>query len=249
MKKTCILGSVLLILTGSLVAFGQVRSQSATATIGVPLAIPGPIAVDIREQPDSPLKLIIDDKAQGRMGTPLSVRNDGGTTITAFVLRIDVEPFGASNMVIVGPKGLGIGETRIQALNAPRSFDPQQTSKPVVSIDYIQFGDGKSWGEDSLGRGKQVAAYIEGRKLALSRLEQLLVGQDDTEYRKAFEVFGAASYSEPNLPTGRAPRPPQDWNARGYEEVVNILRRMPRNTDAAKELARKLEVMAAQKGS
>jgi hypothetical protein len=116
-------------------------------------------------------------------------------------------------------------------------------AKPAVSVDFVRFTDGRTWGEDSLGRSKQIVAYLEGRSLALSRLNELLVGHDDTEIRKAFDVFGASSFSEPNLfPGGRGPRN-MDWRSRGYEEVLNILRRTPRSSEFARDLARRIEVM------
>jgi hypothetical protein len=211
--------------------------------MSVALPLPAPIEFDIKNQPDSPLRLI-DQKVQGRLmpGSPVTVRNDSGSTVVAFVLRVDVEPYGMNKMVIVGQKGLGIGQTLIEAIGMMR-FEETTAAKPVVSVDYVQFADGSSWGEDSLGRGKQVAAYLKGRTLALERLRGLLAGQDDTDIKKTFDVFGSSSFAEPNLlPAGRPPRN-IDYSARGYEEVINLLRRMPRNTEMARDLARKLEIM------
>jgi hypothetical protein len=222
------------------------QSRTATATLGMPLPIPPSIELEIRDQPDSPLQLSVDRKAAGRLpGSPLTIRNVGGSPIAAFVLRVDVEPYGMNQIVILGTKGLGIGDSRIHGVSAPRIRPGDEMAKPGTSVDFVRFADGKTWGEDSLGRSKDIAAYIEGRNAALARLDTLLVGHDDSDLRRAFEVFGASSFSEPNLPTGRAPRA-MDWKSRGYEEVLNILRRMPRNTDLAKELARQIEVMGAQ---
>jgi hypothetical protein len=110
----------------------------------------------------------------------------------------------------------------------------------VVSVDYVHFADGRTWGEDSLGRSKHVAAYLKGRGEALARLQEMLVGQDATDIYRALDAFSSASFAEPNLPTGRQPRY-VDFSVRGYEEVINILRRMPRGTELARELANRLE--------
>src|SRR5688572_27144146 len=68
-----------------------------TGTIAVPLPIPAAVEVDIREQPDSPIRLTIDDALKARLpGTPLKVRNDSGSTVAAYVLRVDIEPYGLS---------------------------------------------------------------------------------------------------------------------------------------------------------
>src|SRR5688572_10332742 len=94
-------------------------------------------------------------------GTPLKVRNDSGSAVAAYVLGVDVEPFGLNQMVIIGPKGLAAGEARIQAV--PMSNYREGSAKPAVSVDFVQFADGKTWGEDSLGTSKHVAAYLKGR--------------------------------------------------------------------------------------
>ena len=214
---------------------------SATSTMGFPLPMPGPVDFDIKDQQDSPLRLVKDEKIAGRLpGSPVMVRNDGGSTIAAFVLRVDVEPFGGNQVVILGRKGLSVGDSRVQSAGMPRV--PDGAAKPVVSVDYVRFADGTSWGEDSLGRSKALIAYLEGRTLALTRLDQLLAGQDATDFNRSLDVFGSAGFSEPNLPAGRPARN-IDYTERGYEEVINILRRMPRNTDLGRDLARKLEVM------
>lgn len=224
-------------------ALSQVKS--ATATMGVPIPLPPPLELEIRDQPESPVQLVIDRKAAGRLpGSPLTLRNVGSAAIAAVVLRVDVEPYGLNQMVILGTKGLGIGESRLHGISAPRTRSEDEARKPGVSIDFVRFVDGRTWGEDSLGRSKDVAAYLEGRSVALKRLEELLVGNEDSDFKRAFDVFGASSFSEPNLPAGRPARN-VDWTSRGYDEVLNILRRMPRNTDLAKDLARRIEIMGS----
>jgi hypothetical protein len=210
--------------------------------------MPTPIEFEIKEQVDSPLRLLVEPMPAGRMmpGSPVTVRNDGGAVIAAFVLRADVEPHGMNKLVIVGPKGLALGQKLLQSMGITR-FD-ESPGKAVLSVDYVLFADGSGWGDDSLGMGKHAAAYLKGRALALERLETLLVGQDDTEIKRSLEVFGSSSFAQPNLiPEGRAPRA-MNFEARGYEEVINILRRMPRNTEQGRDLARKLEVMGESRG-
>ena len=217
------------------------QPRVVTSTMAVPLPIPPPVDVDIREQPDSPIHLSVDDAVKGRMpGTPLKVRNDSSSVVAAYVLRVDVEPFGLSQMVIVGPKGLVVGDARVQAL--PMSNYREGTAKPVVSVDYVQFADGKTWGEDSLGRSKHAATYLKGRNETLARLQEMLAGQDATDINRVLDTFGSSSFAEPNLPAGRPPRY-VDYSVRGYEEVINILRHMPRSTELGRDLANRLETM------
>ncbi len=216
------------------------RIGSATATMGVSIPLPPPADVEIRDQPDSPIHLTVDDALKGRMpGAPLKVRNDSSSTVAAYVLRVDVEPYGYNQVVILGQKGLTVGDARVQGL-APWNNRDGSSPKHAVSVDFVQFADGKTWGEDSLGRSKDVAAYLKGRNETLARLQELLVGQDATEINRALDVYGSSSFAEPNLPTGRPPRY-VDYAQRGFEEVINILRRMPRNTELGRDLANRLE--------
>jgi hypothetical protein len=221
-------------------AFGQEPAAPAPEqrVVTSNLLVPGPMPVDIdiREQPDAPIHLSVDESIKGRLpGTPIKVRNDSGSVVAAFVLRADFEPFGLNEMVIIGPKGLAAGEARLQGL-AVSSYR-EGSPKPVVSVDYVQFADGTSWGEDSLGRSKDVTEYLKGRNEALARVKEMLAGQDATDVNRAFDVYSSSSFGEPRvLPGGRAPRY-VDYYVRGYEEVINILQRLPRNTELGKDLA------------
>ena len=219
------------------------QRQIMTSTVEMPVPMSGPVDVDIREQSDTPIRLAVDETMKGRMpGTPLKVRNNSGSVVAGYVLRVDFEPYGLNEMVIVGPKGLAAGVARAQAL--AMSNYREGSAKPVVSVDYVQFADGTSWGENSLGKSKDVAEYLKGRNEALARVQEMLAGQDATDVNRAFDVYSSSSFSEPNvLPGGRAPRY-VDYYVRGYEEVINILRRLPRNSELGKDLANRLETMS-----
>jgi len=207
--------------------------------MAMPVPLPRPLDVDIREQADSPIHLSIDEPIKGRIpATPLKVRNDSGSVVAAYVLRVDFEPFGLNEMVIVGPKGLAVGESRVASL--PPANVREGTSKPVLAVDYVQFADGTSWGENSLGKSKDVAAYLKGRNEALAKVQEMLAGQDATDVNRVLDVYSSSSFAGPNLlPANRSPRY-VDYYVRGYEEVINILSRMPRNSELGKDLASRL---------
>jgi hypothetical protein len=236
--------------TGATVASAQTppargeRTVSASSTATFPFPIQH-VEVEIREQSDSPLRLFVDEKTRGRLpGSPLTVRNDGTSAIAGVIIRVDVEPAGGNTMMMFGTKGLGPGESRMFA--PPVGRGPEGGGKPVVSVDFILFSDGRTWGADTLGRSQHAKAFAEGQVLALSRLAELTAGQDNAEIQKAFNVFGASSFSEPNLPLRRDMRN-IDYSARGYDNVIMILRRMPRETERGQDLARQLELAARQK--
>jgi hypothetical protein len=247
MKKFLFILSLIFGALGSNDAAGQQPAtprptpQRRIMTMAVPIPLPPAVDVDIRDQSDSPIHLTVDEAVKGRFpGTPLKVRNDSGSAVAAYVLRVDIEPYGLNQMVILGPKGLAVGDSKV--LGLPMTNFREGSAKPVVSVDYVQFVDGSSWGEDSLGRSKNVAAYLKGRNEALAHVQEMLAGQDATDINRSFDVYSSSSFAEPNLPAGRPPRY-IDYSVRGYEEVINILRRMPRSTELGRDLANRLETM------
>ena len=228
--------AVALTLSAAALSLGQTRTAAT--------AVMPSVTVEIAEQPDSPLNLSIDEKlAPQMMGAPLKLTNTSASSVSAFVLLIKTGKYEESDMVFV-LKGIAPAAYHIQGVSMQGM--PQAAGNRVVSVDYVQFDDGRSWGADSLGKAKSVHAYLDARALAISRLKELLAGQDDTDFMRAIDIFRSSSYSE-NVPlAGRQPRPGTDFTAKGYEDILSILRRMPKRSDEAKELARKLELMQLQ---
>ena len=229
-----ILAAVVLLGTAAL-SFGQTRP----AATGV---IPS-VTFEILEQTDSPLTVSVDKRlVSGMPGAPLKITNNGASAVNAYVLYVKAGKLQQTYMTFLG-KGIPIGESHTQGVSVPPV--PGGTDHPVVSVDYVQFDDGRSWGDDALGKSKNVQAFLAGRALAISRLKDLLAGQDDTDFMKSIDTFRSSSFGEPVLPAGRPPRN-IDYTAKGYDEILNVLRRMPKRADEAKELARKLELMQLQ---
>lgn len=227
--------AVALTLFAAALSFGQTR-PAATAVIPS-------VTFEILDQSDSPLHVSVDEKLASLMpGAPLRFTNNGTSSVSAFVLLIKTGKHEQSYTAFIG-KGIAPAASHVQSVSMPPM--PRETDQPGVSVDYVQFDDGRSWGDDTLGKSKSVHAFLEARGLALSRLKELLAGEDDADFMKAIDIFRSSSFSEPVLPAGRPPHGP-DFAAKGYEDILNILRRMPKRSDEAKELARKLELMQLQ---
>ncbi len=210
-------------------SFGQTKS-------GATAVIPS-VYYEILDQPDCPLNIGIDESLAARMSVaPLNITNADSSNINAYILHVNGGPrLDRSYMVFVHGKGLAPGKSSLRVISV-RAMSENEV-KPVISIDYVHFADGKTWGADSLGKSKDVKAFLGGHDLASSRLKELLVDKDDTEFIKVIEI-GSSSFGE-MVPSRRK----LDFFAKGYEDVINRLRRMKKSVDEAKELARKLEVM------
>ena len=217
-------------LCAAALSFGQTQT-------GATAVIPS-FYYEVVNQPDCPLNLSIFERMASRMSAaPLTVTNNDPSTVTAFVLHVNGGPRrDRSYLVLSAGKGIASGAVRNVAVSV--RTDPENSVKPVISLDYVQFADGKTWGADSLGRSADVKAFVKGYDLAMSHLKTLLAGQDDADFMKALERVGYGTYSEP-VPS----RHTMDFAARGYETIINGLRRMSKRADEAKDLARKLELM------
>ena len=222
-----------LILGATVFSFGQTQT-------GATAVIPS-VSYEIVNQPDCPLNISIYVRMAARTSTaPLRITNNDSSTVTAFVLHVDGGPrLDHSYIVFVTGKtgkGLASGEVRTVAVSV--RADPENTVKPVISLDYVLFVDGKTWGADSIGRSKEIKAFINGHDLAVKRLKKLLLDKDNTDFIRAIEPYGSSSSGAPVSNSYVT-----DFYARGYESVIKGLRRMSKRADEAKELARQLELM------
>jgi hypothetical protein len=197
------------------------------------------VTFEIAEQPGCPIDISLNDRLASRVpAAPLNIKNVGPSKIAAFVLQLVGDPYTMTQTVIVGVKGLDPGATHLQALPHSRQSGSQI---PILSVDYVQYADGTTWGADVNERSKEVRSYLDGQALALKRLYELLGGEADPDITKALNVFGGSSFSMPVFPDRKEHR---DDFPIGYEGVVNMVRHSRgKDPQRSEDLAHKLESM------
>lgn len=232
-KVNSILAAAAIVIFFAAVAFSQNR-------VGETGIIPSR-SFEIVDQTGSPLLVTYDDRLASRVpGALLTVKNVGTGTVNAFVLLVKTGKQVKVYTVFLMSKGIAPGAQDIQGVSIPPVAE--DGVKPVISLDLVRFEDGRIWGEDTAGRSKIVEDYIAGHDRALSRLHELLAGQDETDFMKSINTFRSSSFGEPLFAAGRPPHA-QDFFVNGYESIINILRRMSLRREAGEALARKLEEM------
>jgi len=219
-----------LVLVAAVFSFGQNISGATAAIESVPY--------QIANQPGCPLQIGIHERLAARVtSAPLKFTNNDSAAVRAFVVHVsNGARHNYNQLVFLGHKGLATSETRLQSVPVRARADDGGTS--VISVDYVQFADGRTWGADSLGRSKDVTSWLAGYDLAVSRLKNLIGDQDDTDFMKAVGIFGTSGFGSPVSLSSRI-----DFFAKGYQGVINRLRWMKKNVDDAKKFARDLELM------
>lgn len=233
--KTTFLTAIVTLVWATNISLGQ-NIPAATAPIPS-------IPYEIINQPDSPLSPSVDDRiGSGLPGGFLRLKNEGTSSIKAFVLSTRADDQTSSLVVFLGSKGLLPGKTHLEGVMIRKV--PENARLPAISIDYVRFADDTSWGPDSLGQAKEIDLFLDGRSLAIKRLEKLLDGQDSSDFFNEIEKHTSSSFGV-TFRIGENPSA-YDFFTRGYQEIIDILRRMKKRNDEALRFARKLEV---QKGN
>ena len=216
---------------------GMLFGQTQRAVMPTP---PPQAAIEIVEQPGSPLKFSVDEQAVARFlpVAALKVTNVGKQGVRAYVIRIDDGPGHYAIQFLFQP--LEAGADRVEIIPAFSNANREGTRQ--VSFDVVEFADGTTWGADALGKSKKITDFHRGRNIAIARLKELIGDQDPTDFMKTIEVFKSSSFG--GQITSPDPREDNlDYAIRGYEQIISLLRKSPRRPDESKELARKLELM------
>jgi hypothetical protein len=217
-----------------LAALILVVSADAQTTVVGPIVMPQ-VRVDTPPQTMCPLSIsVVDLKLPMMLTVRLSLQNTSDKPIRAYVL--------------VSESG---DKKHTRSVVRPVPVEPGKMTEDIVSgikntsvsvtLDYVEFADGSTWGSDAYGRSKQIAGYFRGRELAIERLKQLLGDQPQAEFWDQISRSGSYSFGEP---AGMSrPNAGEREAGVGYRVVVDALRRMRTRTQEALELARKLEIM------
>lgn len=189
----------------------------------------GPLIAD---QPDCPLRISTDGVPTRAPVPIIKLTNAGDRPIRAYVLISDE----MTSTAMRPEQPIEPGKFVFQSAHYIRD------AKQPLTVDYVEYTDGSSWGSDKAGRSKIIAEYFAGRELAVKRLHELLGTADPTDFLNALHVFGAYTLSAPTSP----PRPSSmdsSQRLRGYRNVIESLRKMSKRTEEGQDLARKLELM------
>ena len=172
-RQRLLLGLALLVIFGTIaVTIGTLdgHSQEKTTEIKRPNTGRLPIAVRIRAKAGDPFRLNLVGTAAG-VGVPeinFTIENVGEKTAIAYVFRMDQECDGS----------IATAYELHNILSRPKIVFPRRSVEHVLtgsecvglvsditlSIDYVEFSDGSSWGEDSYRASERLAGLRAGAR-------------------------------------------------------------------------------------
>jgi hypothetical protein len=172
---------------------------------------------------------------------------------------IDIAPHTLSDKPIIGYILVQNGETSKAVFGIARPGDPVvkdtrnrnygmgaalEEKHIVVSVDYVEFLDGTSWGEDAFKHGAGIKQFVRAWSLAMTRLRDITMEYKEPEFFvRRGTLGGTATWSGHVAPNGMPPPVPRGLEDGGYDSVLRNLRLRTDREAEAQEIARKLELM------
>lgn len=193
----------------------------------MPVFQPQAPVIVARNEPGSPLVISAERQLPKTEQAPefvFNVTNVTNKTIIAFAIRVEEAAGQRTPTSEILLQSLELSATdlppnRSQSIADTYENVSSEQHRITLSVDYVEFSDGKKWGVDSLKSSEKVAGSRAGLEVLLTRLAETIGGTNANELANVLESMGNI---EP---------PPQhsgEWNY-GFEwgtrSVVNRLKR------------------------
>lgn len=224
-SKKYLLLFALVMLINTLLTFVLIR-VSISQTRKTDYSLQEPVKVKIAMQENCPLKVTVIN---------VDTSNSDHQVINYSIQNISVKPIEAYVLVGNGERGGRVVTnsftTNLFQANEFKSSDlpiERETIKEksiiVLSIDYVEFADGSSWGNDSQGKSQHITGARAGRKAAIKQLKELIKNQN------AGDVNSPSSLLEQNVIEINVVVPENnlstEWNQgykSGYKSVISVI--------------------------
>ena len=154
---------------------------------------PAPVVV-ARNEPNSPLVISAEhllSKTEQAPELMFNVTNVTNKTITAFAIRLDVAS-GSKVDSSVYLINLELSATDLPpnaSLNEGGTYDNFSNSqhRVTLSVDYVQFSDGKRWGVDSTKSAEKIAGQRAALETLMTRFPRLIRGANASDLSNILE--------------------------------------------------------------
>lgn len=185
-----------------------------------------PVKVEVMEQKDSPLRITIINVNNSPLSYQeiiISLQNVSDKPIRAYTLVGDAGK--SSGKVITNSFAtelLQIGLSVTNSIDLERqSIKEGETA--LLSIDYVEFEDGSSWGNDNQRKSKVLAGEREGRKVAVKQLKDLLKNRNISSMSDITNLLKDLEGTIVQVPEANQS---DEWKRGfrlGYKSVISIL--------------------------
>lgn len=150
--------------------------------------------VSVAEQQDAPLMIIVDGYDVSNPSAPqvrYKVQNISGKAVRAYTILEEIvrgkSKLPGANIVNLGkePKFLQPMQTRTESCDLPSPTDLSSQTDTVTSltlaVDYVEFGDGTTWGKDTRHSAEYLAGQREGKKATVKKIQEMRGKKGDAE--------------------------------------------------------------------
>lgn len=221
-------------LTRASLSYLQLRPKSPTASVA--------------PQPGAPLRIThtFVESEPGLIRLKVMAQNQSGKSIRAYAIVADAGPASRVDFVNLTTSAAVLRPTQIETFDFPyRENDAPQ--RVTLSVDFVEFDNGSTWGTDSHNSRDTLAGQREGAKAERARLRGLLKSGGPSA------VFDAVREEVPDRPEiKRDAKPSEEW-LRGYRNgmagIRHRLRQNLQSSDPARvelELARPFDLSEGQ---
>ena len=137
------------------------------------------LKVEVTTQTDSPLlisMISVDNTAESYQIINYTVQNVSSKKVKAYVL-VYTDETGASKVSTSLFQSF-VSEQIIQSSNVEERVNVKLNGKIFLSLDYVKFDDGGSWGKDSEKQSEYISGHDEGQKSAVKQIKDWLINQN-----------------------------------------------------------------------
>ncbi|HEX8737986.1 MAG TPA: hypothetical protein VF721_21820 [Pyrinomonadaceae bacterium] len=202
-----------------------------------------PVKVKILEQKDCPIQITVinvDNSALSAQNIVYSLQNISNKPIRAYTLLGNGKNDGKVVTNSFAIKLFQPSEYEYDDFFVEREIAKEGTI--FLSIDYVEFEDGSSWGKDREKKSKEIAGEREGRKAAIRHLKDLIKNQN-ANGENGIKTFLKQDVKEISVDVPDTNQP-DEWKRGfrgGYKGVISILQRI--KEQEIESLAKKLDEM------
>lgn len=184
-----------------------------------------PVVAEVIKQKDCPLSITVinvDNSALSFQRVDFVLQNTGNKSIRAYVLLGQAKTTGKINTNSFATKLLQTGEFHNDEVFMERKAI-KESGRLFLSLDYVEFEDGSSWGADSQGFSKNIAGERAGRLAAIRKTKDLITSRNLTDLTNLLNQNVAEMTV--NVPESTMSDGWQKGYRTGYKGVFSILQR------------------------
>jgi hypothetical protein len=156
-------------------------SAAAYSPISAQTIVQKTITVDVIVQPDCPVSinvLAIDNSNTNAQQVSVALQNVGTKSISGFVLTQRDSNKSEITSTSYLPRLFAPSQVMNQFIVIDnRNVRPD--GKNELSVDYVRFVDGSSWGDDTAGQSERISGYLAGYRSGISFANSIIKNDED----------------------------------------------------------------------